>query len=222
MSLSFIIKTNVSQATDVLIPDMGLVIISGVPLTLTKNRDLADARKSNDLKALCTDNAFGLNSTLILNDGIADIVNNDLIERFINDADISKSETGIIAVNASSTTLLTGGLISINATTFNVIAGTGLGIGIDFGVVQIVNIGESLSIVGNPVVYACRLSVTPAGTISVNQPAKEELERRYSALTVIEESTLDIKGLGSVYVYNIKLKGERITPSDLPWKVMPT
>ena len=126
MSLSFIIKTNVSQATDVLIPDMGLVIISGVPLTLTKNRDLADARKSNDLKALCTDNAFGLNSTLILNDGIADIVNNDLIERFINDADISKSETGIIAVNASSTTLLTGGLISINATTFNVTTGTGL------------------------------------------------------------------------------------------------
>jgi class 3 adenylate cyclase len=35
---------------------------------------------------------------------------------------------------------------------------TGLGIGLDFGTVQLVNVGTELTIVGAPVVYACRLS----------------------------------------------------------------
>lgn len=103
-----------------------------------------------------------------------------------------------------------------------VIVDTGLGVGIDWGTVHFVNIGESLSVVGTPVVYACRISSAPAGTICVNQPAKEVLNNKYQANTTIEEMTLDIKGSGPVVAYKVRLKGDRIKIADLPWKMAPT
>ncbi len=50
-------------------------------------------------------------------------------------------------------------------------AAAGLGIGIDFGVVRLVNVGKDLTVVGAPVVYACRMSETQAGTTLLNYPA---------------------------------------------------
>jgi class 3 adenylate cyclase len=102
-----------------------------------------------------------------------------------------------------------------------VIANTGLGVGIDYGIVNFVNIGESLSVVGTPVVYACRLSSTDAGTICVNQPAQELLNDKYKAQTVMEDTTLNIKGSGPIYVYKVRLKGDHLKPSELPWKQKP-
>lgn len=73
--MTFIIKTNPLQATDVLIRDMGLVILaSGGSETLLDFRDLEAARLSTDLITLSTDDAYGVgSSTLILNNGISDI-----------------------------------------------------------------------------------------------------------------------------------------------------
>jgi class 3 adenylate cyclase len=99
-----------------------------------------------------------------------------------------------------------------------VIANTGLGIGIDYGIVHFVNIGASLSIVGNPVVYACRLSSTDMGTICVNQPAKEVLMSKYAAYTTVTETTLNIKSLGPVYANLVELKSTRQKYADLPWE----
>lgn len=72
---TLIIKTNVSQATAVLIKDMGINIpASGGSTTFTSLRDFEDARLSKNLRALTTDNAFGAgSSTLIINDGTTNI-----------------------------------------------------------------------------------------------------------------------------------------------------
>lgn len=97
-------------------------------------------------------------------------------------------------------------------------ANTGLGIGIDYGQVHLVNIGEALSVVGTPVVYACRLSGTKAGTICVNQPAKEVIGEKYEAVTTTTEMNLDIKNSGAIYAYYIELKGKRQKLMPLPWE----
>lgn len=99
-----------------------------------------------------------------------------------------------------------------------VTAGTGLGVGIDFGTVHLVNVGESLSVVGTPVVYACRLSAAPAGAIYLNQPAQEDIDARYEALTVIRETILNIKGSGEIVVYDVHMKGKPGVPAELPWR----
>lgn len=105
---------------------------------------------------------------------------------------------------------------------FNVvIANTGLGVGIDYGNVHFVNIGESLSVDGNPVVYACRLSSTDADNICVNQPAYELINDKYKAQTEIDETTLNIKNSGPINVYKVRLKGDQITPAELPWRAKP-
>ena len=60
---------------------------------------------------------------------------------------------------------------------FNVfIKDVGLGIGMDYGEVSLVNSRNELTVVGIPVVYACRMSSALAGDTLLNQPALEELE----------------------------------------------
>jgi class 3 adenylate cyclase len=99
-----------------------------------------------------------------------------------------------------------------------VIANTGLGVGIDYGSVHFVNIGASLSIVGNPVVYACRFAATEAGSICINQPAKELIMSKYPACTTVNEMTINIKSSGPVYANRVELKGTRLKCADLPWE----
>jgi class 3 adenylate cyclase len=54
----------------------------------------------------------------------------------------------------------------------------GLGIGIDFGEVSVVDVNGELTVVGSPVVYACRLAAAPAGVTLLNEQAYQELSRR--------------------------------------------
>ena len=73
------IKTNVSQATDVLIKDMGILIPnSGGSAAFTDSDSFFEASTSKNLKTYVTDNAFGANSsTLILADGGTNIAQVD-------------------------------------------------------------------------------------------------------------------------------------------------
>lgn len=109
-----------------------------------------------------------------------------------------------------------------NRSCFQIVkADTGLGVGIDFGKVHLVNISKSLSVVWAPVVCACRLSSIDAGTICVNQSAKEFIESKYNAHVIIEETEIDAKGFGKINAYKVRLKGKRIEPSELPWRQKP-
>jgi hypothetical protein len=86
---------------------------------------------------------------------------------------------------------------------FNIVVNdTGLGIGIDYGFVQLVRIGGSLTVVGTAVVYACRMSGAEAGRTYVNQSAYEELFNNYSAYCDFDEYIIDIKHEGKIHTYN--------------------
>lgn len=84
----------------------------------------------------------------------------------------------------------------------------GLGIGIDFGNVTLVNSQSELTVVGIPVVYACRFSGTKAGETLINQPAKEEIMKLCPTMASFVESEISIKNEGIGVGYNVSLNEE--------------
>ena len=77
----------------------------------------------------------------------------------------------------------------------------GLGIGIDFGALHLVRMAGGLTVVGQPVVYACRLGGCPAGKTLLNQPAYEKISERFSANVFLQETELEIKHEGKMLAY---------------------
>ncbi len=79
----------------------------------------------------------------------------------------------------------------------------GLGIGIDYGDVSLNIINSEYTVVGVPVVYACRMSNTDAFKTLLNQPAFEVLEKKYSDCFHVEETEIEIKHEGNAITYSI-------------------
>lgn len=98
-----------------------------------------------------------------------------------------------------------------------VLRDVGIGIGIDYGDVHFVQMAGNLTIVGQPVVYACRMGGAPANKIYINQPAFEEISRLYSAITTIEESAIEIKHEGGLLCYDTQLKNNTFAPKIPEW-----
>jgi len=89
---------------------------------------------------------------------------------------------------------------------FNVfINDIGLGIGIDYGNVTLVNNENELTVVGIPVVYACRMGGAKAGQTLLNQPAKEEIARLCENYIKITETELIIKNEGPALAYLVEV-----------------
>lgn len=87
-------------------------------------------------------------------------------------------------------------------TCFNtVLKEIGLGIGIDSGKAHIVSISGGLTVVGNPVVYACRMSGAKAGETLLNQTAYEKAYPRYSEFFKFVETEIDVKHEGKTIAY---------------------
>jgi adenylate cyclase len=85
-----------------------------------------------------------------------------------------------------------------------VLADVGLGIGIDSGPVHIMEIGGNLTVVGTPVVYACRLASCRGGTTVLNQAAIDEYGETVDVDDggwTFEEQELEIKHEGRLIVY---------------------
>jgi hypothetical protein len=57
----------------------------------------------------------------------------------------------------------------------------GLGIGVDYGEMVFVRIGMEMSIVGTPVVYACRLASIAAGKTCFNIPSVAQIEDKFKS-----------------------------------------
>jgi class 3 adenylate cyclase len=101
---------------------------------------------------------------------------------------------------------------------FNVfIKDIGLGIGIDYGTVTLVNSGNELTVVGIPVVYACRMSGAKAGDTLLNQPAKEEVERLCKNYIKITETEIVIKNEGTALAYKIELHDNSYSIDKPKW-----
>jgi len=83
-------------------------------------------------------------------------------------------------------------IVDTDPRSLSVLRDVNLAVGIDFGGVHLVQVAGGLTVVGNAVVYACRLSGGPPGTILLNQPAYEEISAAYGGLCLITETSIEI------------------------------
>lgn len=97
-----------------------------------------------------------------------------------------------------------------------VLRDTGLGVGIDYGDVQMVEIGGEFTVVGTPVVYACRMSGAPAHQTLVNQPGYEQLFDKY-VMFDFSESEIEVKHEGLMVAYKVNINGKRCAPKQPSW-----
>jgi len=93
----------------------------------------------------------------------------------------------------------------------------GLGIGIDFGEVHILRVTGELTVVGAPVVYACRLSGAPAGHTYMNHSAVAQLNSRCQTVFAANEVDFDIKHEGLVLCQDVTLAHISYEPALPDW-----
>ena len=99
----------------------------------------------------------------------------------------------------------------------SILTDTGLGIGIDSGTIQLVQMAGSLTVVGEPVVYACRLSGAPAGQTLLNQAAYELLMVSHGGACFVKETSIEIKHESPMLVYEVKLNDTAAAPKIPDW-----
>ena len=78
----------------------------------------------------------------------------------------------------------------------SVLTDVGLGIGIDYGQTHFLKMADGLTVVGQPVVYACRLGAAPRGKTYLNQTAYEQICGRSNSAFLFAEEILEIKHEG--------------------------
>jgi class 3 adenylate cyclase len=98
-----------------------------------------------------------------------------------------------------------------------VIKDIGLGIGIDYGNVALVNNSRELTVVGVPVVYACRFSGAKAGDTLLNQSAREEVVRHCKTSVIMEETEIHIKNEGTALAYKVVLDDLNVSLNPPDW-----
>jgi len=164
------------------------------------------ARTPELFSKFITELSFKLSQIIIANFGIFDKFTGDGILAFFPKF-YSGNEAVIRAIKASNEChLLFKEHYNNSKDCFNVfIKDVGLGIGIDFGNVTLVNTQSELTVVGIPVVYACRFSGAKAGETLLNQPAKEELMRLCPTMLSFHESEINIKNEGIALGYIVSL-----------------
>ena len=84
----------------------------------------------------------------------------------------------------------------------------GLGIGIDFGPVFLGLALAGLTIVGRPVVYACRLSSAESGRIAINQQAKKKMSDCLHDGIEFEDIIVPVKNELAISAYSAKIKND--------------
>ena len=104
----------------------------------------------------------------------------------------------------------------------SVLGDVGLGIGIDFGCVTLVPLWGGLTVVGAPVVYACRMGAAPAGSTLLNQPAYEQVLENYSAYCRLRETSLEVKGEGEgpTVAYEVELGAKSYNAQTPDWPAL--
>jgi hypothetical protein len=78
-----------------------------------------------------------------------------------------------------------------------------------------------LTVVGPPVVYACRMGGAPAGQTLLNQPAYERISERFSANCFLRETELEIKHEGTTLAYDVTLSKVAYRPERREWCALP-
>ncbi|MCW7466059.1 hypothetical protein ND864_10105 [Leptospira levettii] len=94
---------------------------------------------------------------------------------------------------------------------------TGLGIGFDYGEITFALINGEITIVGKPVVYACRLSSTSPNSTLCNQSVYDVLLERNIPFTFIEKD-FDIKHEGRILAYDITIDWNNMKIKEPIWE----
>lgn len=103
----------------------------------------------------------------------------------------------------------------------SVLMNAGLGIGIDHGSVRLLPASGGLTVVGIPVVYACRLSGAPVGKTLLNQSAYEQITDTIGGHVLAEETGLTIKHEEEILCYDIRLGCGSFVPALPDWLSQP-
>lgn len=101
----------------------------------------------------------------------------------------------------------------------SVLCDVGLGIGVDYGTVHFVNVGQGVTLVGVPVVYACRMAGGPPGITLLNQAAYDEIRRHepLASVCTLTETDIEVKHEGRTLAYDARLTGGRYAPRQPSW-----
>lgn len=94
----------------------------------------------------------------------------------------------------------------------------GLGIGIDYGDTHLVKLQDGLTVIGSPVVYACRLSAANAGQTLLNQPAYEVISQKLGEYVNFQESEIPLKNEGRTLAYVATLREKAYEPKLPDWE----
>jgi len=97
----------------------------------------------------------------------------------------------------------------------------GLGIGIDYGESHLVKVQDGLTVIGTPVVYACRMSGAKAGQTLLNQPAYEVTSEKFGGHINFQESEIDMKHEGRTLTYIATLSEKTYEPKLPDWLIPP-
>lgn len=187
-----------------------------------------DIRRSTDLMLKArTPQAFAAFITKLCND-LMDVVrkNHGIVDKFTGDGILcffpeffSGKDAGYYALAAADACHATFDKhYRAHRNSFrSVLKDVGLGIGVDYGECHLVQVAGNLTIVGSPVVYACRLGGAPAGLTLLNQPAYEIISERHGGCVLLKETSIDIKHEGVLVAYAATLSRSNFAPSPPAW-----
>src|SRR5574344_2314280 len=85
---------------------------------------------------------------------------------------------------------------------------TGLGIGIDIGNVYKAGLGMEYTVIGKPVVYACRFSAAPADHTYLTEDALSNLLKHNKESFSITKTSIPIKHEAPMCAYDVKFNSE--------------
>lgn len=179
------------------------------------------ARDSGRFAAFMVRLCEGLRDAVLDNGGVFDKFTGDGILAFFPD-DFTGPDAAGRALNAARVCHdVFFEVYLMHESAFSVImADAGLGIGIDYGSVTVVRFGKNeLSIVGTPVVYACRLGSVRVRSTAVNQAAKERIGLPFLARCNLVRERIDLKHEGAIYADLVSMDApfEETMFAPFPW-----
>jgi class 3 adenylate cyclase len=100
----------------------------------------------------------------------------------------------------------------------SVLSDTGLGVGVDYGLVNFVRIADGFTVVGPPVVYACRMAGGRPYQTLANQPAFAVLAEELDGCLESSEVVLRLKNEGDTICHSIRLRDAPPPPRRPDWE----
>jgi hypothetical protein len=180
---------------------------------------MLNARSTADFARFVTDLSSKLMQIIKDDYGVFDKFTGDGILSFFPEFYTGPDAAYYVIRAASQCHLAFDGLYKASRDSFSPVLKTGLGIGIDFGEVHLVEVAGELTVVGEPVVYACRFSGGEYGSTLLNQPAYKIVSERFGPFCFTRETEIKSKHDEhmNMLAYDVKLSAKKYSPAVPVW-----